>query len=104
MVIKQDHPTASLVLYADDVTLINSSDDNTRLTSETNTILSKISDWFASNKLSLNPNKTKYILTSTSRNNQETSLNFNITIKDHVIERVKEAKLLGVITHRTEMV
>ena len=49
-------------LFADDTSMINSSNDLKKLIKETNNELRKALDWFNANRLSLNIGKTKYML------------------------------------------
>ena len=55
--------------------------------------LKKLDKWFKLNKLSLNVNKTNYIVFS----NTQAKHNFNITINQFSIERVYVTKFLGVM-------
>ena len=50
------------ILYADDTTLLKSSNNLANLYNEANAELEKLADWFKANKLTLNISKTKYIL------------------------------------------
>ena len=60
-----------------------------------NAELAKLSDWFRANKLSLNVNKTNYIIFRNRSRNCFDS-NFHIVIDDKNIERVSYTKFLGV--------
>ena len=75
------------LLYADDTTLQIWDENFDNLYQRTNIELSKISDWFKCNKLTLNTSKTKYML---FRNKQK-PVNFathEIVIENQVIERI----------------
>ena len=62
-----------------------------------NTELSKISQWFKLNKLSLNIKKTNYIIFQAGNQTVAKDTNLNLII-DHVkIEQVEHTKFLGVI-------
>ena len=50
------------ILYADDTTGLDSDSDLTTLISRASTELTKMATWFRANKMSLNTNKTKYII------------------------------------------
>ena len=52
----------SAIMFADDSTIYKSHSNLRELFSVANTDLALLSEWFKSNKLLLNPSKTKYIL------------------------------------------
>ena len=93
----------TFVLYADDTTLIsplcsfihNSQSDMDYIATMINMELSKICDWLAVNKLSLNTAKTKFMLF----HNYQKTINQDdiphLTINDTIIERVTEFNLGG---------
>ena len=54
-------------MYADDSNLFISGDNSTELIEIANSDLNKICQWLNANKLSLNLNKTKYMLFSKSK-------------------------------------
>uniref|UniRef100_A0A3B3H5U1 Reverse transcriptase domain-containing protein n=1 Tax=Oryzias latipes TaxID=8090 RepID=A0A3B3H5U1_ORYLA len=85
------------VLYADDTTLYLSGDNLEKLLSDITKELSIIKQWFDSNKLSLNQNKTKYIILGYRKRENI----FELKIEDVVLERVNEIKFLGVILNHT---
>ena len=92
------------ILYADDTTLVSplcsftlssNSNDINQMSSLINFELSKISDWLAVNKLSLNAEKTKYMI---FHNYQKVIAENNIphlTLNGSVIERVTQFNFLG---------
>ena len=85
--------TFDMLMYADDTTLYCNISDNL---SETliNTELIKISNWLDSNKLSLNVNKTKFMVFHTIQR----KLNYPILkINDLQIQRVSKFNFLGLI-------
>ena len=93
----------SFILYADDTTLISplcsfshcSHNDMNDVSTMINLELTKISDWLAVNKLSLNAAKTNFML---FHNYQKIINEYDIphlTINDTVIERVTEFIFLG---------
>ena len=85
-----------MLMYADDTTLYcNINDANSE---QVNNELCKISDWLSSNKLSLNVNKTKYMVfhTSQKRVNYPTLKLNNVNI-----ERVSQFNFLGVVLAST---
>ena len=93
----------SFILYADDTTLISppcsfshcSHNDMNYVSTMINLELTKISDWLAVNKLSLNAAKTKFMLF----HNYQKIINEDdiphLTINDTLIERVTEFNFLG---------
>lgn len=87
-------------IYADDVQIyISFNPSNTcEAINKLNSDLSRIAAWSDSHSLVLNSEKTKYMILGTLNMIQKVEqLDFNIKIKDTKIDRVKEAKNLGVI-------
>ena len=81
------------ILFADDTNLFYSHKDIRNLKSTLNNELIKISEWFKANKLSLNADKSHYMLFG-----QNTSLqNIIIKIDNNIISKVNKIKFLGVI-------
>ena len=83
--------SCSLVLFADD-TNIFFTDSHDNLENIVNGELSKFYAWFVTNKLSLNVDKTNFMVFSIGKNCN----NFNISMNNVPLERVKRAKFLGV--------
>ena len=93
----------TFILYADDTTLISplrsfihsSQSDMDYVSTMINKELSKISDWLAVNKLSLNTANTEFMLF----HNYQKTINEDdiphLTINDTIIERVTEFNFLG---------
>ena len=81
------------VHFADDTTLFVNDSDITRLMDRTNNELSKVNKWLECNKLSLNVEKTKYMIFS----NREIPINLNLKLSNHDLIRVSETKFLGII-------
>jgi len=88
-----------LFLFADDTTLLIRHRNVDDLTALTNTELAHMSKWFDTNKLSLNVDKTKYILFTLHNNIRNTPL--EIAIKGTNIERTSHIKFLGVTVDET---
>jgi hypothetical protein len=65
-------------LFADDTAIINEDDNLDRLIQKTNTEFQKICTYFRKNKLSLHPDKTKYIIIANSPNIHDTPLSIFI--------------------------
>ena len=83
------------ILFADDTNLFFSDDDLWKLMSSVNTELIKLSEWFKSNKLSLNIKKTNYIIFGNKKIPK--SLNqFQLSIDRNILEQVENTKFLGV--------
>jgi len=95
-----DLPSASqlmyFVLFADDTNVFYSNSSLTSLYQIVNTELIKIANWFQANKLSLNLDKTNYILFRSHRKNCSTSSN-TLCINGCPINQVTSSKFLGVI-------
>ena len=81
-----------MILFADDTNLILSHNNLKSLTGEINCELKKISSWFKSNKLSLNTQKTNYMLITNKVINED----IRVSIDENSIERVDNTKFLGV--------
>lgn len=82
------------VIFADDTNLLLSHKDPLELQKLLNSELSKVDTWFRCNKLSLNLNKTNYILFST--NNKLLSNDLKIEIRGEELNRVYTTTFLGV--------
>ena len=83
------------VLFADDTNLILSHKNILVLQETANKELLKVDTWFKCNKLSLNINKTNYIIFRSTKNTSKVE-NTCLSINGHVIEKVKSTKFLGV--------
>ena len=84
-----------LILFADDTNLFFSHKDPIQLTKILYTEIEKLSDWFKSNKLSLNLQKTKFIVFKPRQ--KKYNHTFQLTINNEAVEQVKEIVFLGVI-------
>jgi len=93
-----------ILLFADDTTLLYSNKSYSDLFRITNIELSKLNTWFQVNKLSLNIDKTKYMIFEPKKilNRKYCKLvmqdynQLNIYIHDTQLERVNNTKFLGV--------
>ena len=90
-------------LYADDTSFATSHKNIDDLFTETNKLLAEVEDWFDSNKLSLHPGKTRYILFSTKSNSKiAKESKHELFLQNSSILRVREGgpetsfKLVGV--------
>ena len=81
------------ILFADDSNIYFSHNNTTTLFNIINTELMKVSNWFKLNKLSLNIEKTNYIIFGRKRKLPE---NFRILIDNIEISNVDVTKFLGV--------
>ena len=86
-----------MVMYADGTTLYCNLSNNAN-ENYLNSELNKISEWLASNKLSLNTRKTKFMVFHTVQRKIQYPI---LTINNTVIERVKQFNFLGIILHYT---
>ena len=86
-----------MILYADDTTLMCSDENLDKLYETTNAELQNVFEWTLANKISLNFEKTKYMIIT---NKRMPSLN-SLSIGNKVIQQVKNFKFLGVfIDHK----
>ena len=76
-------PLFNIVIYADDTTLYCNMSNNTN-ENDLNSELHKISDWFASNKLSFNAQKIKFMVFHSMQRKAKYPV---LTINNTVIER-----------------
>jgi len=81
------------ILFADDTNIFKSSKNLSELFNQVNSDLQMVTEWFFSNRLSLNSDKTHYILFTLSKANTS---NFHISLNGNIIERKKYVKFLGI--------
>ena len=85
-------PSSHFIIFADDFNIIFSHNDPVQLEKLIyNNELKKISNWFKENKLSLNIDKTNFMIFKNKHNNKA-DLHFRIEIDDKHIEKVKVTK------------
>ena len=82
---------SNVILFADDTTIYQSSSKENDLFVPMNNDLTNLHEWFKTNKLSLNVNKTKYMVF----NNTNINNNAVISIGGEAIEKVQSIKFLG---------
>lgn len=87
---------SNVLLYADDTALLFTGDTLPALQTHVMAELPRISSWFLENKLTLNSNKTKYVVFRSRRNNVDTS-QINIRLNNSPIQEVDSFKYLGLI-------
>ncbi len=80
------------ILFADDTNILKYGDDLQTLCKEISEELNKLHTWFDVNKLSLNVQKTNFIVFGRRQNNTD-----SLTIRGKNIEQVYSTKFLGVI-------
>ena len=85
---------AFLLLFADDSNLFYTGNDMVDITEKINDDLQHITEWLASNKLSLNIKKTNYMIFHCGYIALD---DININIRNEVIGRVYSTKFLGVL-------
>ena len=85
----------NFILFADDTNLFHSGQNLATLTHAVNGELIKVSNWFRSNKLSLNVKKTNYIIFGKKR--RKLNCNVKIAIDTNIIEETQSVKFLGVL-------
>ena len=85
---------AFLLLFADDSNLFYTGNDMVDITEKINDDLQHITEWLASDKLSLNMKKTNYMI---FHRGYVAPDDINITIRNEMIGRVYSTKCLGVL-------
>ena len=90
----------SFYIYADDTNAIISNPDVDELVRVVNDELIKISSWFKANKLSLNVQKTNYVIFRNRHSNRSYD-NIHIVIDGIELEQVTHTKFLGVIIDKS---
>ena len=83
------------VMYADDTSFMYKAMNECELQNQLNSCLNKVAKWFDTNKLTLNVNKTKFMVVGTKRT-LEKFTNVRLIFNNYIIERVDEFKYLGV--------
>jgi hypothetical protein len=81
-----------VICYADDTTIIVSSENFTLLKTTCSDVLEIVSTWFCKNKLVLNVEKTNYMYFTLRQSADE----FHLAINGTQLNRVKSTKVLGV--------
>ena len=88
-------PVLSFTLFADDTNIFYSHKNFNTLISNINSEISKVSQWFMCNKLSLNIAKTNFIRFK-PRSTETVVSNYNISINGLPLTEMKSTKFLGV--------
>ena len=92
------HVTSQLDLYADDTTIIDSSDFSniSNLELSLNSSVSEVQHWANANKLPINESKTKVLLITGKRLAPRIDEKLNVTLNNKILDGVYSATLLGV--------
>ena len=85
------------LLFADDAVLTSSHESPKSLQKSINGELKKLHHWFITNKLTLNLDKTKFMLFHKKRNLNQKLKKFKVNINNYSIKQVCKIKYLGVI-------
>ena len=85
------------IMFADDTNVFSSHDNLDIVINEANSELTILADWFKANKLSLNSDKTKYMIFHPVSNHTILGPNQQISISGFPLNRVTHIKFLGVI-------
>lgn len=83
-----------LIMYADDTNIFFTAETKKKLEEYVNAYLLKLSQWLNQNRLSLNTNKTKYIIFKPISKRDTT--NVQVVFNGNVLEEVTEQKFLGI--------
>ena len=84
-------------VYADDTTLVISGDSIKEATDKANLILRQFVHYFNVNKLSINPDKTKYMVIKPKRKKLSNKGSQNLVMDEKILEEVNTIKYLGTI-------
>ena len=82
-------------MYADDTSITCSAEDLTELCNDLKTEVGNIAEWLRLNKLSLNTDKTEYMVVGHKRQTNSISEPIEININEEPIKRVQKVKYLG---------
>jgi len=89
------------ILFADDTNIFYSNSDGQELVNTINSELANLADWFKANRLSLNAQKTSFMLFGYKRNPVFLDgSEFKIVMDDNKISQVEVTKFLGVLIDR----
>ncbi len=88
---------AEILLFADDTSICYSNSDPVMLASVVNEALENISLWMRANKLSVNTDKTYYVIFKSKQ--KKTTFDIPLLLGDKLITRERQVKFLGVLLH-----
>ena len=91
-----------VIVYADDTTVLVSGKNLIETKQHSNDILDRFYKYFTSNKLSINPSKTKFMIHKPTtrqkmQNNMHDTKNIKLTMDDTPLKQVNSIKFLGVM-------
>ena len=89
----------AFILFADDTNIFAKHKNTQNLMDIVNTELKCVASWLAANKLTLHPDKTKFILFHPARK-QVNLRDINLSINGTNIDRVEHTKFLGIVVHQ----
>ena len=90
-------PNVSCDLFADDTSLHCNSSTLTEVQKSLQNSLNNVTEWCQENFMLLHPNKTKCMIITSRQKHQTNSFTLKLSLKDKMIDQVKEHKVLGVI-------
>ena len=82
----------NFILFADDTTILSTHKDTKLLYEQANNELDKLQNWLRLNKLSINVNKTNYVIFSNKKEKQD----YELSLNDVKIKKVNSTKKLAV--------
>ena len=88
-------------MFADDTQIDISNANIDIISSTSNEDLANVSNWMAANKLSLNANKTEYMIIGSNKRLRKINTDPIIKLGDNDLKRVKDTKSLGVMIDET---
>ena len=86
----------NFILFADDTTILSTHKDTKLLYEQANNELDQLQNWLILNKLSININKTNYIIFSNKKEKQD----YELSLDDVKIIKVNSTKKIGCV-HRS---
>ena len=85
------------IMYADDTCFLINGTDLNKLIKQLNVELESLCTWFKSNKLSLNTQKTFYMVFHRARLKNSDDINMDVIMDNHMLTKVNSIKYLGII-------
>ena len=84
-------------MFADDTSISSSGDSILEIENKINNDLHNVNIWLETNKITLNTEKTEFMLIASKRKLKQFSGNANLTIGRHNIKQVINKNVLGII-------
>ena len=85
------------ILFADDTTILFSDKDISSKIDLINTELKEVTNWFKTNKLSVNASKTNFMIMGTTHQTSKPKNNIKVILDNVELSRVNKTKFLGVL-------